>query len=126
MSRPVGLAWPPDARRLQRLESAAAPYFLSVVAVAAGVALRSLLHPELQNALPFITLFPAVFVAAFVGGFGPAVLATLLSSIAAAYYFLPPVSSFAVESPVARLGLVTSSPSMISATRWSGTCIRSS
>jgi two-component system, cell cycle sensor histidine kinase and response regulator CckA len=104
MSRSAGSEPPPS--RLLRLGSAAGPYLWSIVAVVIGVSLRSLLHPELQNGLPFITLFPAVFVAAFLGGFGPAVLATLLSILAAAYFFLPPPGSFAVESPVARLGLV--------------------
>jgi hypothetical protein len=48
----------PDSR-LKRLS----PYVLAVVAALAMAGARLLLNPVLGNELPFITLFPAVFLA---------------------------------------------------------------
>ena len=45
----------------------------------------------------FITLYPAVLLAASIGGGGPGILATVLSALAADYWFLPPYGSFSVE-----------------------------
>jgi len=50
------------------------------------------------TALPFIFFFPAVAVAAWYGGAGPGVLATFLSVAAAAYFFIPPVRTFAMPT----------------------------
>jgi two-component system cell cycle sensor histidine kinase/response regulator CckA len=64
------------------------PYFWAVAAVSVALTVRILLSPVLGSEFPFITLFPAVFVVATVGGFGPAVLATFLSAGAAEYLVL--------------------------------------
>ena len=61
------------------------PYLWAVAAVSVAIVLRNLLAPFLGTEFPFITLFPAVFVVSLVGGFGPAVLATLLSAFAVVY-----------------------------------------
>jgi two-component system, cell cycle sensor histidine kinase and response regulator CckA len=61
------------------------PYLWAVAAVSVAIVLRNLLAPWLGTEFPFITLFPAVFVVALLGGFGPAVLATLLSALAVVY-----------------------------------------
>jgi two-component system cell cycle sensor histidine kinase/response regulator CckA len=61
------------------------PYLWAVGAVSVAIVLRNLLAPVLGTAFPFITLFPAVFVVAYIGGFGPTVLATLLSALAVVY-----------------------------------------
>lgn len=50
----------PDSRS-KRLS----PYLLALVAALAMAAVRLLLNPILGNELPFITLFPAVFLAAW-------------------------------------------------------------
>src|SRR6476620_4215765 len=42
---------------------------------------------------PFLLFFPAVMIAAWFGGFWPAALATVLSTIVAAYLFVSPVVS---------------------------------
>src|SRR5436190_1166327 len=41
-----------------------------------------------------ILFFPAVLISAMYGGYGPALLATVLSTISLAYYFIPPRNSF--------------------------------
>jgi two-component system cell cycle sensor histidine kinase/response regulator CckA len=67
-------------------------------------ALRLLLEPVLGNQLPFITLFPAVFLAAWSGGLGPALLATGASVLLALVFFLAPTFSLALQGPVGPIG----------------------
>ena len=81
------------------------PYVWAVAAVALGVAARSMLGPWIGSALPFITLYPAVFVAAVLGGFGPGVVATMLSAVMALHLFIDPAGSLALTDPVARFGV---------------------
>ncbi|HEX6433084.1 MAG TPA: ATP-binding protein [Gemmatimonadales bacterium] len=69
------------------------PYLIAFVAVMALAALRVLLTPLLGDQLPFITFFAAVFLSAWMGGLGPAVLATLLSSLLAVFLLLAPLSA---------------------------------
>ncbi len=68
------------------------------------VGARGLLMPVLGFELPFVTLFPVLFFAAWIGGFGPALLATILGVTSALYLFFPPPLSLAVSEPVAQLG----------------------
>jgi len=59
------------------------PFVLRVViglaAVAAGLAIRSLFAPWLGPHIPFLTLYPAVMIAALFGGPAGGVTATLVS-----------------------------------------------
>jgi PAS domain S-box-containing protein len=87
------------------LEERLRPYAWAVLAVAAGVALRAIVTPLVGPALPFITLFPAVFVAAYVGGLGPTIVATFLGALTALYLFIEPQFSFLLVDPVAQLGV---------------------
>lgn len=64
------------------------------------VGARALLMPWLGYELPFITLFPAVFFAAWLGGLGPALVATASGVAAALYLFFPPAYSFSFSSTV--------------------------
>jgi PAS domain S-box-containing protein len=50
--------------------------------VAAGLGLRIVLSGVLGTSFPYITLYPAVVFAAWFGGFGPGILATILSLVA--------------------------------------------
>jgi PAS domain S-box-containing protein len=52
------------------------PYVVAIVAVAVALALRWLATPLLGDRYPFLFLFAAVLFAAWVGGLGPALLAT--------------------------------------------------
>lgn len=63
-----------------------------------------LLTPVLGWELPFVTLFPAVCLAAWAGGLGPALAATAVGTGVALYLFFPPSMSFATATPVAPLG----------------------
>ncbi len=65
---------------------------------------------EFFGPLPtFIAFYPAVLLVASIGGGGPGILATVLSALAADYWFLDPVGTFRVDSPndVLALGIFT-------------------
>src|SRR5436309_12522306 len=60
-------------------------YLVAVLAPAVSLLVRWPLWPVLGDAVPHMTFFPAVMIAAYFGGFGPGLLATILSVIAANY-----------------------------------------
>ncbi len=117
--RASGFESKPDQSWQQRWNRRLAPYLWAVLAVAIGVSLRSMLTPELQSRLPFITLFPAVFVTAYVGGLGPTILATLLSIFAALSLFIDPAGSSPLADRVAYFGVTIFGLSGV-ATGWLG------
>jgi two-component system sensor kinase FixL len=61
---------------------------VAAAAVAIALAVRALLEPILQNRAPYLFFVPAILVAAGIGGFGPGVLATVLS-LALCFFFIP-------------------------------------
>jgi signal transduction histidine kinase len=63
-------------------------YVLALAAVAAALGLRYLLNPLLGQQGPYLILTLAIVVAAFRGGFGPAVFATFLSTSVGTYMFI--------------------------------------
>jgi PAS domain S-box-containing protein len=64
-------------------------YGAAVLGVLLAVGLRTLLVPVLHAQVPFITFFPAIVFAAWVGGLGPALLALGCSLMAAPFFFDP-------------------------------------
>jgi K+-sensing histidine kinase KdpD len=72
-------------------------YGLAVVAGAATVVLRLALDPIWGVQLPFITLFPAIILSAWLGGLEPGLLTTAITGLAAKYYWIEPAHSFAVD-----------------------------
>jgi PAS domain S-box-containing protein len=78
--------------------NSAAAFLLAGLVVAAATALRLALDPWLFGA-QFVTFFPAVLVAAFLGGAGPGWLAAALSVLSAWFFIMPPHFSFALERP---------------------------
>jgi PAS domain S-box-containing protein len=95
----------PELVRLVRA-SAGARYFFAVVCTASGIALRVTLEPLLGLQLPYVTLFPAVMVSAWLGGLGPGLLSTFLSSASAAILWLAPARALGLSSPGGVVGLV--------------------
>jgi signal transduction histidine kinase len=47
---------------------------------------------------PYLHLYPAVFLAAWAGGLGAGISATVLSALSAQYFLIPPVASFKVDA----------------------------
>jgi len=80
-------------------------YGCAVVSVMAAVGLRRLLDPWLQLSFPFATIFFAILLTAWVGGFKPTLTAVFLGAIAADYFLLAPRGSLKLLE-TERLGLL--------------------
>jgi PAS domain S-box-containing protein len=65
-------------------------YLISVLLVSLAIALRLFLRPVLEDSAPFLLFGLAIIIAAWYGGFGPAIVATILSTIAVIYLFISP------------------------------------
>jgi PAS domain S-box-containing protein len=79
---------------------------LAVIATAGAALLRALLAPWLGFELPYITFFGAVMAAAWYGGMYPGLLATVLSAVAAVFWFVLPAWSLAVNQPFQIIGVI--------------------
>jgi PAS domain S-box-containing protein len=75
--------------------------------VSTATGLKLLAFAELEPSIPFTFFYTAVAASAWWGGFSPGLLATLLASLAARYFFLIPRYSLTVYSSInaARVGL---------------------
>jgi len=64
---------------------------MALAAVGMAALVRYLLQEALEaGAVPFITFFPAVVIAAWYGGLGPGITASVASYLAADWWFVPP------------------------------------
>jgi PAS domain S-box-containing protein len=82
-----------DSSRLLR-------YVPALLFVLTATGLKLLVFTDLERAIPFTFFYAAVAASAWAGGLGPGLVATMLSSLAARYFFLVPRYSLAVNSPV--------------------------
>src|SRR5438034_6770695 len=73
-------------------------YGVAVLATAVSLLVRWPLWPVLGDAVPHMTFFPAVMIAAYFGGFRPGLLATILSAVAANYFLTQQFSSLHVTN----------------------------
>jgi PAS domain S-box-containing protein len=71
-------------------------YGVALLATVGCLLIRWPLWPVLGDAIPRMTFFPAVMVAAYLGGFWPGLLATVLGAIAANYFLAGQLHSFDV------------------------------
>ena len=82
-------------------------YGSAVVAVALAFGLRQLITTRVGPGIPPYLMFAATgLIVALFSGFGPAMLALLLTDLVVAYWILPPAGQFYVESPADRLGML--------------------
>lgn len=81
-------------------------YGIAAIAVAGAIAVRLLLDPVLGVRFPFATLFFAVLLAAWYGGFGPAIAAALAGAVGSLWFLLPPRHSFAIRDEETGGGLL--------------------
>jgi PAS domain S-box-containing protein len=75
-----------EVRMLERPRHPLVSYGVALVATAVSLLIRWPFWPLLGNAVPQMTFFPAVMIAAYVGGFWPGFVATILSAFAANYF----------------------------------------
>ncbi len=73
-----------------------ASYVVASLAVVAATVARILLNERLPEGIPFITYYPAILIATL-GGFWPGVWATVISSILAWYFFIPPAFVWSLD-----------------------------
>src|SRR5260370_30481098 len=73
-------------------------YSLAVLGPAGSLLVRWPLWPVLKDAVPHMTFFPAVMIAAYFGGLWPGLLATMVSAVAVNYFFAWLLPSFEVTS----------------------------
>src|SRR5258705_7721668 len=72
-------------------------YVVAALAVGGAFAARLALDPIFGNGAPFATFLLAVVVAAWFGGFRPALLALGLGWLCAHYFFLQPRHAFGIQ-----------------------------
>jgi PAS domain S-box-containing protein len=80
-----------------RTDSLIFRYGCALFGITLATGLRLLFDPILGDKFPFATMLFGVMVASWYGGFGPALLATLLGALALDRFLLPPRGSFAIE-----------------------------
>jgi diguanylate cyclase (GGDEF)-like protein len=80
---------PPSASDHRSLGATLRWYGLSVALSAAALALMVLLRPLMEHSIFFLFL-AAVAISALYGGLGPGLVATVLSTVACAFFFIPP------------------------------------
>ena len=83
-------------------------YLLAIAAVFLAMVLRYLLNPLLGQQGPFLILCLAIVVAAFYGGFGPAIFATVLSTAIGTWFFIgqePGLQDFFITANISRTTL---------------------
>jgi PAS domain S-box-containing protein len=74
-------------------------YGIAVLCAAAGLLLRSALTPLFGYESPFITLFAAIALSAFLGGFRAGILTIILSGLGANFFFMSAPLVFALTDP---------------------------
>src|SRR5437870_1051396 len=71
-------------------------YIVAVLASIASLALTSLIWPLVKES-PSLLFVAAVMISSWNGGFGPGLLATILSMLAIDYFFLEPVYNINID-----------------------------
>src|ERR1700675_3208358 len=86
--------------------SRVAAFSVALLAPAVSLLARWPLWPLLGDSVPHMTFFPAVMIAAYLGGFWPGLLATSLSAAAANFFLTGQLRSFHVTNANDVAGLV--------------------
>ena len=96
-----------DADAADAVSTWAMRYLPALLFVSTATGLKLLVFTDLERTVPFAFFYAAVAASGWLGGFGPGLLATLMASLAARYFFLVPRYSLDVASSInaARVGL---------------------
>ena len=86
------------ARKSQAAPPLLISYGLTVLLVAAATAIRWGLGYAFGPLPTFLTFYPALMLAALIGGLGPGLAATGLGGLAALYFFIPPIYSLRISN----------------------------
>lgn len=80
------------------LQSTLGKYLVALAAVAAALLVRGLLDPWIGNAAATVTLYGAIAVAVWHGGYKPGLLATIAGYLAANFFFIEPRGSISLDT----------------------------
>jgi len=83
-----------------------ARYVQAVAVAGLAVLVRLALDPVWGIRLPFITLFPAIMLSAWLGGLRPGLVTTAICATAATYFWLDPARSWSVTDKSELLGVL--------------------
>ena len=83
-------------RESAKRTSIAAIYLLVIASVAASTLFRYTLNPFVGRKVAFITYFPALVFSAWIGGRPGGLLALILSTLAATFFFITPVHALSI------------------------------
>jgi PAS domain S-box-containing protein len=100
------IAIPALVKKWKPRPNSLAAYGFAVTFIAIAVAIRLALGSLVAGVMPFATLFPAIIVAALLGGTGPGVAALVTGGFAAWYFFLTPTSEFGMPTASEALSLL--------------------
>jgi two-component sensor histidine kinase len=81
-------------------------YAFAIFCVAVAGIVRWSLGIWFEGVIPFVTFFPAVLLAALVGGMGPGILAAVLGGTIGWWTFLPPLMAFLPLTPGALTSVI--------------------
>lgn len=81
-------------------------FLVALFVVLLAWAAQWLLKSFLNDRVPFITFFPAMFVLAWWGGFRPTLIGTILSGVILSYAILEPINSFKIAGYEYQIGFV--------------------
>ena len=81
-------------------------YGMAIAAVAAAILLRWLLDPVMGDSLPLVTLFGAVALVVWIGGYQPAALVAIVGYVASAYLFIAPRGELGLTTFANVVGLI--------------------
>jgi PAS domain S-box-containing protein len=87
------------------MSSIGARYGVALLLIFAVLLIRLPFQPWLGASIPYLQLFPAVMLAAWLGGLGPGIFAVLAGAACAQFLVLPPLFSFGVEATGGRVSL---------------------
>jgi len=93
------------ARLPSPLSKAGYRYGCAVGISLAAAAVRLAFLQSLGSRATFLTFYPAVILAALYGGFGPGILAAVVSALVADYFWIEPVGRFSIHDPADWLSL---------------------
>jgi len=88
------------------MRSRLAIFATSIAAMAIAVGIRWLLDPGLGNSLPLVTLFGAVALAVWLGGYPPAITVALIGYLACDYLFIEPRGHFGLKDTGGFVGAI--------------------
>ena len=79
---------------------------IAITVVAVACATRLVFLQSLGARVAYVTLYPAVIIASLYGGLPAGLLATVLSALAADYFWMEPVGSFYIQNPADKVSMV--------------------